>query len=263
MNSFIQNISIFWVLIARDIKVLKQRLRDLVIDGLILVCVTVLVFGHFLPLLGMPKSLIAPIFLGNSLSFFLTSLGYNFANRMVYDLKFDRFIEYFLTLPLPKRWLFGYFITSFIMETTIITLPLVTLGIVLLGNNFGPIHGNFFIFLAVYFLVLLFWALFFLGSSFICSYQWFKNNMWARRITPLFIFSPAFFTYKKISLIMPTLAKLILLNPLTYLVEGLRAALLGGADYLPLSVCIMGTIAAIVAMSLRLYYGFHKQLDPV
>ncbi len=263
MNSFTQNISIFCALITRDLKVIRQRLHNLIIDGLILVCVAVLVFGYLLPLLGMPTALIAPIFLGNSLSFFLASLGYNFATRMVYDLKFNRFIEYFLTLPLPKRWLFAYFISSFIIETTIITLPLITLGFILLGNNFGPINGNFITFLAIYFLVLLFWALFFLGSSFTYSYQWFKNNIWARRIMPLFIFSPAFFTFKKVAAIIPTFAQCMLLNPLTYTVEGLRVALLGGGDYLPLTTCLIGIIVAIFAMYARLYYGFHQQLDPV
>ena len=263
MNTFNQNIAIFLALMKRDMKVLKKRLHSLIIDGLILVCVTVLVFGYLLPLLGMPTTLIAPIFLGNSLSFFLASLGYNFATRMAYDLKFDRFIEYFLTLPLPKRWLFAYFITSFIIESSIITLPLITIGITLLGNNFGPINGNFIIFLAVYFLFLLFWALFFLGSSFSLNYQWFKNNMWARRIMPLFIFSPAFFTFKKVTMFLPIMSKLMLFNPLTYLVEGLRTALLGGNDYLPLSICLMGICISIVLMTVRLYYGLHKQLDPV
>jgi ABC-2 type transport system permease protein len=263
MNSCTNNIAIFLALLTRDLKVLKRRLNNLIIDGLILVSVTVLIFGYLLPLLGMPTTLIAPIFLGNSLSFFLASLGYNFATRMVYDLKFDRFIDYFLTLPLPKRWLFAYFITSFIIESSIVTLPLVTLGIVLLGKNFGPINGNFITFLAVYFLVLLFWALFFLGSSFTCSYQWFKSNMWARRIMPLFVLSSAFFTFKTITTFMPTMSTIMLCNPLTYVVEGLRAALLGGSDYLPLPTCLVGIFIAIILMSLRLHYGIHKQLDPV
>lgn len=263
MNSFTHNFAIFLTLIARDIKVLKRRLNSLIVDGLILVCVTVLVFGYLLPLLGMSTTLIAPIFLGNSLSFFLASLGYNFATRMVYDLKFDHFIDYFLTLPLPKRWLFAYFLTSFIIETALVTLPLVTLGIILLGKNFGPINGSFITFLAVYFFVLLFWALFFLGSSFTCSYQWFKNNMWARRIMPLFVLSPAFFTYKTVTTFMPRFSTIMLCNPLTYLVEGLRVALLGGTDYLPLPMCLMGIFVALLCMSLRLYYGIHKRLDPV
>lgn len=263
MNTFTHNASIFLALLQRDMKVLKQRLNNLFIDGLIMVIITVLVFGYFLPLLGMPITLVAPIFLGNSLSFFLASLGYNFATRMTYDLKFNRFIDYYLTLPLPKRWLFSYFITSFIIETLIVTLPLITLGITLLGNNFGPINGSFLTFFAVYFLVLLFWALFFLGASFTCSYQWFKNNMWARRIMPLFALGPAFFTFKNVATIMPTFSMLMFFNPLTYLVEGLRAALLSGPDYLSLNICIMGILISIFFMVLRLYYGVHKNLDPV
>jgi len=146
MNSLSDNITIFLSLLVRDMKVLKKRIHNVVIDGFILVAITVLVFGSLLPLLGMPTILIAPAFLGNSLSFFLASLGYNYALRMAYDLKFDRFIDYFLILPLPKRWLFAYYLTSFMIEALIVSLPLVTLGIIVLGNNFGPIHGNLLLF---------------------------------------------------------------------------------------------------------------------
>ena len=79
---------------------------------------------------------------------------------------------------------------------------------------------------------------------------------------PLFIFSPAFFTFKKVITIIPTLAQLMLLNPLTYIVEGLRVALLGSGDYLPLTTCLMGILIGIMFMYVRLYYGFYKQLDP-
>lgn len=263
MNTFLQNKTIFMALLARDIKVLKSRVHNVIIDGLILVSITVLVFGNLLPLLGMPISLIAPAFLGNSLSFFLASLGYNFALRMAYDLKYDRFISYFLTLPLPKCWLFSYYVISFMIESLIVSLPLVTLGIVALGKNFGPINGNIFVFFVVYLCSLLFWALFFLGSSFIYNFQWFKSHLWARRIMPLFIFSPAYFTFKTIQQILPLFHKFYFLNPLTYIIEGLRVSLLGNNDYLSLPICLMGILASLIFMLIRLRRGIYKQLDPV
>lgn len=263
MNSFSHYRIIFYALLKRDMRVLKKRLHSLIIDSLILVTIAVLVFGKLLPTMGMPTHLIAPVFLGNSLSFFLASLGYNWALRMSYDLKFDRCIDYFLMLPLPKPWLFTYYITSFIIEAAIVTLPMATIGIIALGNNFGPINGNFIIFLCMYFLALLFWGLFFLGSSFTYSYQWFRSNMWARRIMPLFALGPAFFTFKTINIIAPVTGKLLLFNPVTYIIEGLRTSLLGGSDYLPLNICLYGSIAAIIVMYVRLSRGIYKELDPV
>jgi hypothetical protein len=263
MNSFRHNVAIFSALMMRDIKVLKSNLGDLFIDGLILLCINVLIFGNLLPMLGMSTTLIAPIFLGNSLSFFLASLGHSFATRMSYDLSFERFINYFLTLPLPKRWLFGYFITSFILETSIVTLPMITLGIIMLGENFGTINSNFIPFLVIYFLFLLFWALFFLGSSFLYDFQWFKSNMWARRIMPLFVLGPAFFTFATIRSVMPTASFILWFNPLTYFIEGMRSTLLGGSDYLPVSICLLGIVPSLLLMTIRLYRGIHKQLDPV
>jgi hypothetical protein len=233
------------------------------IDGFILVVIAVLVFGNLLPMLGMSKSLIGPVFLGNSLSFFLASLGYNWALRMTYDLKFDRFIDYFLTLPLPKPWLFAYYIVSFIIEAAIVTLPMVTVGIIALGENFGTINGSFITFLCMYFISLTFWGLFFLGSAFMYDYQWFKCNMWARRIVPLFSFGPAFFTFKTIAATNPFIGKLLFLNPITYIIEGLRASLLAGPDYLSLKTCVCGSLISLVLMFVRLQRGIYKQLDPI
>ena len=263
MNTFIRHATIFWALLARDIKVLKSRLCGLIIDSLILVTIAVLVFGNLFPMMGMPAKLIAPVFIGNSLCFFLVSLGYNWALRMAYDLKFDRFIDYFQTLALPKSWLFVYFITSFIIEITIVTLPMITIGIIALGSNFGPINGSWLAFLSMYFLALLFCVLFFLGSAFVYDYQWFRNNMWPRRIMPFFLLGPAFFTFKTIATIAPVMGKLLFLNPITYVIEGLRVSLLGGTEYVSLPICLCGTLAAIIVMYIRLHYGIYKQLDPV
>lgn len=263
MNSLTSHFGIFFALLARDMKVLKSRLRSLIIDSLILVTIAVLVFGNLFPMMGMSTTLIAPIFIGNSLSFFLASLGYNWALRMAYDLKFDRFIDYFQTLALPRSWLFTYYIMSFVIETTILTLPMITVGIIALGNNFGPINGSWPLFFCMYFLALLFWGLFFLGSAFVYEYQWFRSNMWARRIMPLFLLGPAFFTFKTIAAVAPAAAYFLFLNPVTYVIEGLRVSLLGGTDYLPLSICLCGTVVAIICMYIRLHYGIYKQLDPV
>ena len=51
MNTFNHNIAIFYALLQRDLKVLKKRLHNLIIDGLILVYVTVLIFGYLLQIL--------------------------------------------------------------------------------------------------------------------------------------------------------------------------------------------------------------------
>lgn len=263
MNTFTTNAAIFKALLARDMKVFKGRLFNLAIDSSILVGLSIVIFGTLIPMMGMSQKLIAPVFLGHSLSFFIASLGFNWTLRMTYDLKFDRCIDYFLTLPLPKHWLFTYYLASFSIEAIIVTLPMATIGIIALGDSFGPINGSCVLFLGTYFISLLFWGLFFLGSSFIYSYEWFKSNMWARRIMPLFILSTAYFTFAAIASVSPFISKLLMLNPVTYIIEGLRASLLGSQDYLPLSTCLIGSFIALAIMSIRLHYGIYKQLDPV
>jgi ABC-2 type transport system permease protein len=115
----------------------------------------------------------------------------------------------------------------------------------------------------MYLLSVTYFGIFFLASSFWYDPEWFKNNMWARRLNILLCFSSVFYPWKQVSALMPWMGRLLLLNPLTYITEGMRAALLTEADYLPLIICIPVTLFFICIDCWRLSRGIQRQLDPV
>ena len=253
---------IFWMLLRRDLKVLKKRIGSMLIDGTILVITLVVIFGSLFPLLGMSQSLIAPIYLGNVVAFTLF-FGYSYGLKIVFDLHYNRFIDYQLTLPLPKRWLFAKIISYFIIEALLTTIPLMTLGIMLLGKKFTLVLPNWPLFALMYFSMLLFFSSFFVAISFWYNFFWFMENLWPRRLTLLFFLSTIFTPWHSIYHFSPTTAWVTLLNPLSYITEGLRATLLGSDLYLRPSICFPAIALFIVFNIWVLNLGIKKRLDPV
>lgn len=252
----------YLALVRRDLWVIKKRYRGAIQDSATSLIIQLLVFGSFLPLMGVSPTLIAPLFIGaQAASMFF--LGMGFGLRTIFDIKYTRFIDYRLTLPLPKRWLFASYITYFMMEAMIISGPLLTIGIITLGPKFQAINPNWIIFIGIYFMALSFYGLMFLGLSLHYEYDWFMQNLWPRRLTVLFAFSPLFFIWHSVHQFSPKLAYAMLANPLTSIAEGLRTTLIGGSLFLPVYLCAPLLAGWIALMICFVYRSMYKRLDPV
>ena len=259
----IDQVRIFYALVQRDMHVLKKNLRSKMIDASILTITNVIVFGKLFPMFGMPSRFIAPLFLGSGLIILIFSFGYGFAIRIVYDIKFTRFIDYHMTIPLSKFWLFLSYVVSFIIEVLIITIPLITVGIFLLRDSFATINGSWVIFFGAYLLCLILTATLFLSASFYYTFDWFRDNLWARRLFPLFLLSTLSITWKELIVLIPRMSLFIQLNPLTLFAESLRVSLLGGSEFLPLGFCVIGLVVWIIVFICAFNVGVAKRLDPV
>lgn len=256
------NFRIFCALIRRDIKVFSSELIDTIIDGIVLIFTETLTYGAFLPLMGMPATDIAAMYIG-SIVFILFFLGENLSISHVFDLRYERFIDYQLILPISRPWLFAHFVASFVIQTALISSLLLIFGLLLLGNKFAVISPHWLLLIIVYFLSLIFFGLFFLLLSFITHFEWFMDNVWPRILSPLYAFGCTVFIWNKVEELSPAIAKLCLLNPLTYISEGLRAAAIGGQTFISLWICIPVISISIIALSYLLMYGINKTLDPV
>ncbi len=256
------NLRVFWALLQRDLKILKANLVNSIINGLIVAVIELSIIVVFFPRMGMSVQLSAPLFIG-SLVFLLFNLGFPFAFGMVYNLKFSRFIDYQLTLPLPKRWLFAEYITNYVLQVFITTLPVILLGVACLGNLISLEHTNWFYFFGIHLLSIIFFGIFFHMCSFQFSFEWFTENIWPRFLGPFLCLASVFYIWHRVYAVSKTIAYLFLLNPFSYVAEGLRAGLLGGPEYLPAYVCVIAIIISSLISLLFLIHGIKKRLDPV
>ena len=237
---------VFGALLYRDVRFIISQLPSRLLDGVFIVAVQTLAIGSFLPLLGMPVELSGPLYIG-TMTQIIFSTAFTFAFRIAFDLKTDRFIEYELTLPLPKFLVIAKIIVSFMIQLALVGLPLIFLGTVFLGKIFSLHNASWALSIITYFLTLLFYSLLFVYLAFNYSYPWFTDNAWTRRLTPLFLTGCAYFTWYKLYAFNHFLAYFLLINPLTYVHEGLRAALLGQENFLSAWLCVPALICFVYA----------------
>lgn len=262
MSNLVSNAHIFFSLLKRDLKIIKSKFLGIFIDNIIILAVTIILFGFLMPELGMPKELIAPIFIGNTVMT-LFELGFSLGTKLVNDIKFNRFIDYQLCLPLSLTWLIAEYIVNFVIEACIFTLPLLALGIVLLGDKFIIYKTSWLAFSFMYPLVLVFFATLFLFFSFAYEYHWFFANIWARRLELLFTFGSVFIVWKRLYAFSKFWGTIFLLNPVTYATEGIRSTLIGGDNFLPFWICIIGVSIGIVINLFLLFPSMKRKLDHI
>lgn len=249
-------------LMYRDIRFMIFQLPNRMIDAAILVLMQVLAIGQFLPLMGMPTSLTAPLFIG-TITQIVFSAAYSISFRYISDLNKEKFINYQLTLPVSKTMLFAQIIISFMIEVAFINIPIIFLGSFFLGPLFSLHNAQWIGGIIMYLLSLFFYSLLFIYLAFSSPYTWFLDNVWARRLSPLFLLGCGYFTWKKLYAFNAAIGILVLANPLTYIHEGLRSALLGTQEYLPLWVCMLATSLFCLLCAFLLSRAVIKRLDPV
>ena len=254
--------STFFYLLLRDFKSLRSRVFKILIDNVALLSVNIFVFGYLLPAMGMDRSLIIPIFIGSSVWFF-AEVCFTLSVGIVEDLKHDRFIDYHLGLPIRVRSLIIVQILRAVIETSIIVLPMLSFGVYFLADGLVKISTNWPAFIIIYLLTSIFFSTLFLLFGFACEYDWFWDNVWARRIEPIMLFSATIVVWKDLYNLSKFWGILFLLNPVTYAAEGLRFALIGGDRFLPFSISVLGIGAGCAINLFLLFPSVKKALDHV
>lgn len=252
----------FLALARRNLKVVLADAKDICIDGALLAALNVLLFAYLFPAMGMSESMVAPVFIGSLLALFI-NLSFSISIRTVFDLRFKRFTDYLITLPLSKRWFLASSITGFFLELFLSTIPLVCCSVLALHGKLPFEQTNWLMLIIMYAVSLLVLSIFFLGCAFSYSYEWFLDNMWPRRLAPVVALGCVYVPWFTVLKIAPTAAWLMLLNPLTYMSEGIRASLLGSTGYIDVRICFGVLLVSLAASLLFLQRAVDSRLNPV
>ncbi len=216
----------FYWLLKAELILFFQELHQNLLDTSIWVTLSILCNGYVLPKMGLTSSFGSLLALGHLVSsgIFLT---YSAAMVMASDFSGDKTIAFELMMPIHPVLVFvktalAWSIKSFVQASII--LPLAK---VLLGDLFSFANFCFLKFLIAYLLINLFVgaaAIFFasLNDSVMST-----TKVWVRFIYPLWYLGGSIFPYQAVSQAFPLFAKFLLLNPVVYSTELIRAAVLG------------------------------------
>ncbi len=256
------SLNTFFALLQRDMLLLKRNIKGKIIDGLFMCIVVISATGFFLPALGMKQEMIGPMFINiffNIFFMFGFSMSINFAN----EIKNKGRIFYLFTLPTNRFSIVASYIVSFMIEATIIVLPLLAIGLFVLHDRILFFAPNPLLFILMHIASLSFFGVFMLFIAMHYNYNWFLDNIWARRLTPMFNFGATFFLWKQAYAMAPLLAFITLLNPLVYICEGLRAGFIGGDTFINGWYCLGTLILFTITFGILLNKSIKKRLDPV
>lgn len=226
----------FWALVQRDMAVFWPHWKGRFVNSLIWSGLMLLVFEYIMPQMGLEGA--GPFMAASAIA----SLGFfevaENATKFIADLEGNRSISYYLTLPVSQAMVFVRLAFSNALQAMSLSLFLLPIYKLILWNSFSFAQFSIIKFSLIFIVNNIFFGFFSLYLASVIESMEKVNNMWTRIIYPLWWLGCFQFSWATLDKAVPYISKLSLLNPMTYVMEGMRAAILGQSDYLNFWYCL-------------------------
>jgi ABC-2 type transport system permease protein len=242
--------AVVWAFLRRDVTVVRRELAFFLMRTAMQPLMVTVVFGYLLPRMGFVNRAYTTALLPGVMAVSLALAAVqSVALPMVADFGYTREIEDRLLAPVPNWMVALAKVMSGVLQALIaasFVLPLARLIV-------GPIPDLSLAHIGSVFLVTLFGATAFsvmglyLGSV-IEGTQ--IGLLFGIVVAPMIMFGCAYYPWRGLDAI-PAVKYAVLLNPLTYISEGLRAVLMPGLPHMPLGV-VLGALAFMTVLFWRL-----------
>jgi ABC-2 type transport system permease protein len=241
---------VFLALLGRDLRVARRELPFFLIRTTMQPLLFVVVFGYLLPRMGFTRpgfqAALLPGILAVSLMF---ASSQSVTLPMVQEFGWTKEIEDRLLAPIPLPLVAIEKIVNAMIQGTIAAIFVLPLARLVMG----PIPGFTFTHVGALVIVVLLSAAaasafgLFLGVA-ISPQQ--IGFMFSLIITPMIFFGCAYYPWRGLDKV-PVLKYLTLINPLTYVAEGMRGAITPMVPHMPI-VASIGALAALTAFFVAL-----------
>lgn len=240
---FKRQIYILISLLKRDLIEFKNDIKNNLFDAILWPIKSIILYSYFLPAFGLSGRFGEFIVVGTVIIISFLNI-FDFVNRFLRDINEVGYIDYELTLPISSFLIFFKRIILFTLRALVISFTVYTIGVILLKGQFSGVPFSLYkSFIMLLIINLVFGALALLITSITRS----KNIFHSFFSTLLFSgsdFGCYAYAWKTLYFKAPLFAYFILINPLTYGMEGMRSAVLGPQNYLNYWICIMLLILA-------------------
>ncbi len=153
--------------------------------------------------------------------------------HLVSDFEGDRVISFYATLPMPTFLVFIRFFLYYAFNAMVMCAFVVPLCKLLFWSSLDLTKVSVPKFLMAFFLVNLFYGAYtvWIASRVVSTQK--IGNVWMRFVFPLWFLGAYQFSWFGLYTLFPLFAYLDLLNPMVYIQEIMRSAILGSEGYLP------------------------------
>jgi len=232
----ISSFTIFRTLIVTQLHTVRQQLFDMIVNLYIWAFCSLMIMGYIMQSFGL-----AADYGCFQLASIVGTVGlfeiYGNVTRNVMDFEGDRTISYYLTLPARPLIVFGSFVCFYTLMGIFLSIMIIPFGKLLLYNSFNMTQVSWIKTAIMIVLSNLFFGVFSLLITAHVGTMSKMRNVWSRFIFPLWIMGGFQFSWNVVYKISAPLAYVMLINPIVYIMEGFRAAMLGQAGSLPWAVC--------------------------
>jgi ABC-2 type transport system permease protein len=240
----------FLALLARDAHVARRNAVQLLFQTFLQPLLFVFIFGRVMVGSGyLPpayKSLLLPGIMAISMVF--TGI-WAVAMPLIAEFQFTREIEDRLLAPIDTSWVAIEKTLAGLIQAVVAGLMVLPMGWIILRPGLELHVNNPIIFIVIILLVAAFSATG--GLALGCSMdQQHIGLMFSMVLTPMIFFGCTYYPWSALSK-FPILQKIVLLNPLAYASEGLRASLVPQFPHLP-TIAILAALAVFDGMFLFL-----------
>jgi ABC-2 type transport system permease protein len=246
----------FGAMLARDAHVARRNIFQLVFQTFLQPLLFVFIFGRvmvgsgYMP--GYYKSLLLPGIIAISMVF--TGI-WAVAMPLIAEFQWTREIEDRLLAPIDIRWIALEKVIAGMIQATVAGLVVIPLAWLVLGHGVGISFHSPLAFLVIVLLVAAFSACG--GLALGCTInQQHIGLMFGMVITPMIFFGCTYYPWSALEN-FPVLQKIVLLNPLVYASEGLRATLVPQFPHLTTSA----VLAALAIFDVLLLVLGLRQFD--
>jgi hypothetical protein len=256
------NLTIMYWLWRRDVKAFMKNYKDNLINNVLLIFIISFVFIRLTPLMGISQNIGGDTLIGFAATVvlftcYMTGLG------DIEDLHNAGFLKYKSRLALPFNYFLAQIVFSYATTSLLISLPVLLLSMAFFQDIFIFASIQWFYFFALIFASALLFASLFVLFVFVMPLEMFRDSIWVRILWPLEAFGCLFFSWKAVYDYAPRAGMLFLLNPFTYVVEGLRCSLLPGAGYLRPLPCLGVLLGVTLIILFILFTRVKKSIDGV
>ncbi len=249
-----------YYILATDMRVLSRTVGDKIIDLLIWVISVAAVTIYLLPSFGVDASYGAFLIVGMAASAGLFEQYFS-ATQLVSDFEGNRIISFYLTLPMPSWLVLIAYMLFYLINSFLLGFCVIPISKVLFWHHFSLAQLSIFKYIVMLVLTSLFYATFTLWLSGTVPSLERIGSAWMRFVYPLWVFGGYQYSYTVLADKSPWFAYASLINPQLYIMEGMRAAILGQEGYLNFWLCVSMTLFFSIICGAHAIVKIKRRLD--
>lgn len=256
MNSW----PVFFQLLRKDLTVFRRSFWKKFVDTSILFITNVLAFGYFLQQEGAHQGYAAFFVVGAIASFGFVEIVGKVGIQLA-DMGGDRTIFHTLVMPIHSKMVFYYMGMSWAMTSILMSILLFPLGKLLVFTEWNLAGISWWRLIVMFITANLFFGYFALWLTGILKNMTDLNQLWLRYIAPMWMFGGYVYSWQSAYDLSPVVGYISLINPMIYVMEGMRSAALGQTGYLPFWTSMLMLWVFIIACSFHANRRLKKKLD--